>query len=245
MNHGKMTMPIELAKVGLRDAANQLKNDGFLLLLSDLDGLPDALPPPKTMEKQFAERHSNADRREGYLARRQIARAVLGVAWDVPASEVEIGEGAAGAPLLSGPRGGLHLSFAARGSRALIGFSTCPIGVDLEIAEPDMLIPRNMLRADERLLLDALPVGGRAGAFCTLWTAKEAVVKALGLGFQLPPEAIRIDGWSGGAELKLKAIEAPTASVAALPEAWHLKTWPNLVVAGLTGGLVVGAARIA
>lgn len=245
MNHREMTMPIELAKVGLDQAANQLKRDGFLLLLSHLEALPEALPPSTTMEKKHAEGHSSPERRAGYLARRQIARAVLAMAWEIPASAVEIGEGAAGAPLLSGPLSGVHLSFAARGPLALIGFSTGPIGVDLEIVEPDMLIPRNMLRADERMTLDALPSIGRAKAFCTLWTAKEAVVKALGLGFQLPPEAIRIDGWSDGGELALQALEAPQGSIGALPEAWHLKTWPNLVVAGLTGGLVVGAACIA
>jgi len=245
MIHSEMTMPIELAKVGLYQAANQLKRDGFLLLLSHIEALPEELPPAKTMERKYADRHSSAERRAGYLARRQIARAVLAMAWDIPAPAVEIGEDETGAPRLSGPVSGVHLSFAARGPLALIGFSTCPIGVDLEIVEPDMLIPRNMLRADERLALDALPVDARARAFCTLWAAKEAVVKALGLGFHVTPEAISIDGWIKGGELALRALEAPRGSIATSPEAWHLKTWPNLVVPGLTGGLVVGAACIA
>lgn len=80
MIHSEMKMPIELAKVGLYQAANQLKKDGFLLLLSHIEALPEELPPAKTMERKYADRHSSAERRAGYLARRQIARAVLAMA---------------------------------------------------------------------------------------------------------------------------------------------------------------------
>lgn len=229
----------------MSNAAKKLKKDGFLTLLSHIDRLPDGLPPPATMEIEHASRHSDANQRAGFLARRRIARAVLSMMLDVPAENIEIGQGETGEPLVLAPSGVFHLSFAARGKLALIGIGTRPIGVDLEILEPDMLIPWNMLRADERASLEKLPESERASAFCALWTAKEAVVKALGLGFRMPPEAIHIAGWEEGEELAVARLDAPSGVLKPRSRQWHLKTCRNLVVAELTGGLVMGAACIA
>jgi 4'-phosphopantetheinyl transferase len=207
--------------------------------------LPPDLPEPTTLEKQFAEGHLHEGRRLGFLARRRIARAILGALTNMDPSVVEITAGGKGEPVISHPKGLFHLSFSAREDIALIGIATRPIGVDIEIARQDMLIPRNMLREDERVLLDALPEEARPSAFCALWTAKEAIVKAMHCGFRLPPEAIHVEGWNAGPTLTLVDIGTGPGGTGLSPAVWHLKTWPNLVVAGLTGGLVVGAACIA
>ncbi|MGL5448480.1 MAG: 4'-phosphopantetheinyl transferase family protein [Rhabdaerophilum sp.] len=238
-------MPVELTKVDLHDTIKQLKTDGFLTLLSHIDALPANLPPASTMEKKYADRHSDVAQREGFLARRRIARAILSLALDVPAERIEIGSRESGQPLVMTPSNAFHLSFAARGKLALIAIASRPIGVDLEIVETDMLIPWNMLRRDERALLDAVPSNDRAAVFSTLWTAKEAVVKALGLGFRIPPEAIQIEGWVSGEKIAVANLDELSAVVGPPLRQLHLKTNRNLVVAELTGGLVVGAASIA
>lgn len=243
--HCKEILPIDLATVGILDAAKHLNDHGFLITLARMATQPANLPDSTTLEKQLAEGHRDDRQRQGFLARRRIARAILAAEAGVDPQAVTITHGESGEPIVAMPGGRFHLSFSARADIALIGIARSPIGVDIEIIGPGMLIPLNMLRADERTLLEALPEGARASAFCRLWTAKEAVVKALHCGFQMPPEAIHVDGWNTGDTLTLTALETRPGGVTAEASAWHLKTWPNLVVAEETGGLVVGAACIA
>lgn len=245
VSHCKELLPTNLATVGILNATKQLNDHGFLITLAEMAMLPPDLPEPTTLEKQLAGCHRDERHRQGFLARRRITRAILGALTGTNPSEVLITAGDKGEPLVAAPEGPFHLSFSAREDIALIGIATRPIGLDIEIARPEMLIPYNLLRADERALLEALPESARPSAFCALWTAKEAVVKALQCGFRMPPEAIHVAGWSVGGALALVDLETPSGGIALSPAAWHLKTWPNLVVAGLTGGLVVGAACIA
>ncbi len=54
------------------------------------------------------------------------------------------------------------------------------------------MIPSNILRGDERAWLGEQPEPLRVAAFCRIWTAKEAITKALGVGFRIPPEDIAL-----------------------------------------------------
>ena len=63
------------------------------------------------------------------------------------------------------------------------------IGVDVEASRPlpDALrIARSHFAPDEAASLEALPLDMREAAFFGLWTRKEAVVKALGVGLSQP-----------------------------------------------------------
>ena len=66
-----------------------------------------------------------------------------------------------------------------------------PIGVDIE---PSRAIepPWSLLHPNERNALETLTGAARADAFSRLWTAKEAYLKALGLGFAREPTKIAI-----------------------------------------------------
>jgi len=66
-----------------------------------------------------------------------------------------------------------------------------PIGVDIE---PSRAIepPWSLLHPNERNMLETLTGEARADAFPRLWTAKEAYLKALGLGFARDPTKIAI-----------------------------------------------------
>jgi phosphopantetheinyl transferase len=249
MIHDQMFLPINLSKVGVDYAAKHLNKYDFVVTLSIIDPALTALPPSSTVEKQIAGRYHDASRREGFLARRRIARAVLAEALNRPAAEIEIGADSYGAPLVLTPSGQFHLSFSARGAGALIGIARRPIGVDLEIIQSNMAIPWNMLRDDERTTLANLPKEHQAAAFGRLWSAKEAVVKALGCGFRLPPEAISLGGWEQGETLEILDIKATTGAF--MPEiGWTsrqtgLKLESKLIEPEWTGGLVVVAACIA
>jgi phosphopantetheinyl transferase len=244
-SHCKEILPIDLTTVGVLHAVKQLNDHGFLIVLAQIARLPPDLPEATTLEKQLAESQGDERRQQGFLARRRIARSILAQRIGTHPRAVSITRGPQGEPQVASPKGSFHLSFSAREDIALIGIATSRIGVDIEIIRPGMLIPVNVLRADERAVLEALPEHARCPAFAALWTAKEAVVKALHCGFQMPPEAIRIDGWSAGEPLALRELASCPEGIESSPGSWHLKTWPNLVVAGLTGGLVVGAACIA
>ena len=90
---------------------------------------------------------------------------------------------ARGAPRLLAPAAGLFLSVSARGALAALAIGPTPIGVDIE---PDV--------AQTAPLLDVLHPREREGGapFLALWTAKEAVVKALGAGFNIDPATLCI-----------------------------------------------------
>lgn len=245
----KMFQLVDLSKVGVKFSAKHLNKYDFVVIFSVIDSALAALPQASTLEKQIAGRHHDVQRREGFLARRRIARAVLAEALNLSTEEIEIGAAASGAPFLLMPSGQFRLSFSARDEGALIGIARRPIGVDLEIIQPDMAIPWNMLRDDERATLSNLEEEHQSAAFCRLWSAKEAVVKALGYGFQLPPEAISLRGWERGNALEIIDIKATTGAL--IPEIGRtslqtgLKLESKLIEPEWTGGLVVVAACIA
>ncbi len=105
---------------------------------------------------------------------------------------IRIDSNAQGRPEFRVGATGWHLSLSARGAVALIAIADAPCGVDLEIEEPDLMIPSNILRGDERAWLGEQPEPLRVAAFCRIWTAKEAITKALGVGFRIPPEDIAL-----------------------------------------------------
>lgn len=169
-------------------AAALLREGQPVVLLSGPDEKPSGLPPARADEIAGAP----ARDRSGYLLRRQIARAVAAAFGNCDAGAVSITPSPNGAPLLTGPVQTLHVSFSTRGGYCLVGLARHPLGVDLELPITPEAIPWNMLRKDEREHLAALAPETRQRAFMTLWSRKEAVVKALKSGFSTPPEAVRI-----------------------------------------------------
>lgn len=104
------------------------------------------------------------------------------------------------------------------------------VGVDLEeIAPgtPDPVLIERVCTTVERAWLATLPVAEQTYGFLRLWTAKEAYLKALGVGLQVEPQTIDLvfAGDQIGLPLtpeesarpwRLHAIEAPNRMVAAL-----------------------------
>ena len=63
---------------------------------------------------------------------------------------------------------------------ATIAISTLPVGVDVEIARPDVAPLPFAMSPDEQRGLRSLPPRERGVGFLRLWTGKEAVIKAGG-----------------------------------------------------------------
>lgn len=161
---------------------------GFVLVLADHRTGTGFLPPATAAEQAGA---GKARDPEGYSLRRRLARALAAGIAGRNAGDFEVIAGRSGQPLLTGPAR-LHVSFAAREGFSLVGIAGRALGVDLERRIAPAAIPWNILRADEAETLRALPEAARAEAFLDLWTGKEAVMKALGTGLRMPPEALRI-----------------------------------------------------
>jgi 4'-phosphopantetheinyl transferase len=122
--------------------------------------------------------------------RRGTARAVLARQLGLPADAVTIGHDGRGRPLLAAPGGtGLHLSLATRAGHVAIALALHPVGTDIEVVDSRSPPPLAVLHQLERAALLALPDAMRAEAFARLWSAKEAYVKALGLGFLREPDS--------------------------------------------------------
>lgn len=119
--------------------------------------------------------------------RREPLRALLGAYLGRPAETLELREGPHGRPQLDAAQAGtLDFNWSHSGSLALVALArrVAP-GVDVEHrrARPKALdIARRYFGAAEADRLAALPPAARDDAFLALWTAKEAVLKALGRG---------------------------------------------------------------
>jgi 4'-phosphopantetheinyl transferase len=73
------------------------------------------------------------------------------------------------------------------------------IGVDVEVLRDGTekwSLVRHALTADEHARLQTLPVSERSGAFLQVWTRKEALLKAAGVGLSVDPQLIELDGAS-------------------------------------------------
>lgn len=172
----------------LPSAVARLRESGVVLVLIPRE-TSDAFLPPATEDELTASQRAQDP--AGYRLRRRIVREIASAATGHPAEAFAIVASSHGQPLLSGP-GGLHVSFAARGGLSLVGIATCPVGVDLESIIARGEIPWNVLRPDETEVLRALPETARTEAFLDLWTGKEAILKTLGTGLHVAPEALWI-----------------------------------------------------
>ena len=85
------------------------------------------------------------------------------------------------------------------------------IGVDIEVFRPEnvrSLIPCQELAPAEQAWILALPEGKRPLAFYHCWTAKEALLKALGLGVSFGMEQIEIARDVGGKHTLWKILNS-------------------------------------
>ena len=131
--------------------------------------------------------------RQAFLARRRLLRGAVALRLGIAPGDVVIARDAHGAPRVTSAREPLFVSLASRGDVAAIAVSDCPVGVDFEIVEANPPEPAwNILHAREREWLAKQSGGERAQGFLELWCAKEAYLKAIGLGLRREPADIAV-----------------------------------------------------
>lgn len=197
-------------------------------------------------EGEQAERfHFDADR-AAYVAGHAVLRRVLRARLD--GAEPAIAAGAFGRPELAPPQqGDPPLSFNLthiRGFAACAIYQGAPVGIDAEdIRRPAAIaeIAARWYAPGERRLLARLPEARRAEMFFRIWTLKEAILKASGLGLRLDLRQFSVDPESGRAEVP-DSLGIPTswrlAELAPLP---HIRV--ALAVPG-SGPLAPAVTRV-
>lgn len=128
-----------------------------------------------------------------------LMRQVLGAYSCRPAEELEFSIGPEGKPSLKGDGGaGPDIDFNVSDSAGhfLMGVTLgAPLGVDVERVRPvpDLEhIAKRFFAPAEAAHLMSLPAGQRERAFLECWTRKEAFVKAVGSGLQLPLDSFEV-----------------------------------------------------
>jgi 4'-phosphopantetheinyl transferase len=119
--------------------------------------------------------------------KRAPLRGVLAAYLGIAAEQVALADGEHGRPALAAgldPSLGFNWSHSDGQALIAIGRHIAP-GIDLERLRPRtraLEIAERYFSVDEAVALAALPAAERSAAFLELWTAKEAVLKALGRG---------------------------------------------------------------
>jgi 4'-phosphopantetheinyl transferase len=156
---------------------------------------------------------------------------VLGAYLGIEADRVTLIDGEHGRPALAhGHDQSLGFNWSHSGDHALIavGRRVAP-GIDLECvrARPRAMdIARRYFSTAEAEALAALPATARDAAFLEMWTAKEAVLKALGRGLAFGLDRLSIASSAG--QLMLQRLEGDDV------DAWQLQRLavdPTLVAA--------------
>lgn len=154
---------------------------------------PDATAPTLPAAWLIASGNQPRGLKERSVLRRDTARRLIAGQFNLERDVVEIEHDERGRPVLVHPAGtGLHLSLATRAGLVAMALAHDPVGIDVERIEPGAEPPLASLHQQESEDLLALPASARPLAFAQLWSAKEAYVKALGLGFVRPPESFAV-----------------------------------------------------
>ncbi len=144
-------------------------------------------------ERQRADRFRFHADRNRFIAGHGLLRILLGAVTRTPATDVRMERGQHGKPFL--PEGGAHFNLSDTKDAVLIGIGgDCELGVDIETMHRPTdheLVAERYFTPEEVHYIQA----GAADAkrrFLTLWTRKEAVLKASGVGIMDDLHALRV-----------------------------------------------------
>jgi len=136
--------------------------------------------------------------RDAFIATRGTLRQLLGRYLECPPGEFAFDYGPYGKPNLRRASPGLSLDFNVSHSHglALMAFSLGrQLGVDVESIRPAVAseeIAERFFSLQEVTELQSLPPARRAEGFFLCWTRKEAYVKAIGDGLQIPLKSFHV-----------------------------------------------------
>ena len=139
-------------------------------------------------EIQRADQFHFENGRRRFIRARAAMRRILGGYIGIAPRKIAFSYGAVGKPELAAglEKFGIRFNLSHSGELALLAVTRgLAVGVDVELVNPEFAgreIAERCFSANEARYLLALPVGDRADAFFSIWTRKEAYIKALGAG---------------------------------------------------------------
>lgn len=166
------------------------------LLSTEVIALDTALSRLTEDEKSRAKRFHSRDEANYWISCRALLRGILGHAIHLPPQKVPFALTALGKPILPPPYDSLHFNLSHCNDLVMIAICHAgPVGIDLESrnraselfgCEPTFCHPQE---------ISALPIEkiARCSELLRVWTAKEALLKALGTGLSHPPDTVRIN----------------------------------------------------
>lgn len=182
-------------------------------------------------ERRRADRFRKSASRADYIAAHAAMRQILGRYLNQPPGRVRLARDAAGKPVLEDNSPELSFNLSHSGPWAMLAVTPDrAVGCDIEVMrpEPPYEAGRMVFSAEEQRSLEAAPEAGRAARFYELWTCKEALLKAMGLGFAREPRGVAaLPGrtvapwWVSG----LSGIAGSAAAVATWHRPGRLRCW--------------------
>lgn len=145
-------------------------------------------------ERMRAARFRHSHDRIVYVLAHALWRKAVGRCLELEPLDVPMVFTPLGQPVLPGT--GLATSLSHSGRWVAIAIGTAEIlGVDIERAPAEICLDdliANVCHEDEAHAMHALPPDQRELALLQLWTRKEALLKAFGVGLTVPPHSIRL-----------------------------------------------------
>lgn len=159
--------------------------------------LPELLALLDPDERRRAERFRVDEGKLRFVAAHAMLRCLLGERVGIPPQRIELVTGPRGKPALAaGGAAGPHFNLAHSGELAVVALATRELGVDVEALRPFPRAERFAARffaSSEQQWLRATPEAERGDATLTLWTFKEAYLKAVGSGIAMPLAGVEVD----------------------------------------------------
>ena len=163
------------------------------LILPDANGEPCFLT---ASEQERAGRFRFEDDRRRWSACRSALRNILAHELGMAAADVPIVIDSMGKPLLTAPWQDLHFNLSHCDGLAVVALSRdAPVGIDIECETRAASLVECETTFCHPAEIASLPskASDRAIALLEIWTAKEALLKAVGIGLTIAPEKLRID----------------------------------------------------
>lgn len=188
-------LPLNWIGAGELIAGKVPRTGAVVLLLDFADVRLQSIPPLLPTQRDAVDLGKPiAGKREFFLARRALLRRLVGLWLGVRPEGVVIGHDEEGRPTVLEPQGsGLHVSVSGREMLAALAVAPVPVGVDIEpLGEPREPV-WTVLHAREKGGIESIwRQQGEDWPFLALWTAKEAYLKAVGLGLKRDPARLDV-----------------------------------------------------
>jgi 4'-phosphopantetheinyl transferase len=231
------------ALLALQDTLT-LEPDSLHVWAFDLEAAPDLLDLCRSClsdaERQRADRFVFPRDRVHHTVAHGVLRHLLGRYCGISPESLQFSVSPAGKPTLQIPDRdvttnaagntpkylpGIHFNLTHSGGRALLGISRGrELGIDLEQVRPNietLSISRNYFFGSERDAIEGALSVMRDNMFFRYWVAKEAVLKAQGIGLGFPLDQFRVDFLPDGHTAHIETFD-----VSRLDGGWTVRMLP-------------------